>query len=494
MDHGFDTFKSSIRLIVAALGLFALLSGCAVNPVSGKGDFVLMSESQEIGAGKKYHESILKQYRRYEDPELQEYVDNIGQELAQKSHRSNLTFYFTVLDSPQVNAFALPGGYIYITRGIMAYLNSEAELAGVLGHEIGHVTARHSVRQQSTAQVTGLLGGLLNAATGQNVNRGLFSQLGFALSQGYGREHELEADRLGAEYLARVGYSPDNMIDVVGVLKNQELFERERAEKEGREPQSYHGLFASHPENDKRLREVIDAAKKYQSGQNRDIGRDRYLRMIDGIPFGPSADDGVVRGNEFYHATLDAKLRAPDEWSIENLPDRLLFISPQQDALMQVRLVPLEGDESPSDFLLTHLKRDSLDDTRSMSADGMQGHSGVAIVDKTPFGKRKVRYSVWLRDEYAWIFAATTKEHTDFELLDPKFDQAVKSLANLNAKEKKLAEPLRLKVIRAKATTRYEALAKNSALGDYAISQLRLINGVYPDGEPVKNSLIKIVD
>ena len=255
------------RSLLTLLVLFTLLGGCAVNPVSGERDFVLMTERQEIAAGAQYHQEILKQYKVYDDPELQAYVNRIGQELARQSHRKDLTFHFTVLDSPQVNAFALPGGYIYITRGIMAYLNSEAELAGVLGHEIGHVTARHSVRQQSSSQVTGLLGGLLNVATGQDPAQGLFSQLSFALSQGYGRKHELEADRLGAEYLARIGYAPGNMIDVISVLKNQELFAKQKAQREGREVRGYHGLFSSHPKNDKRLREVIQAANRFRSGQ-----------------------------------------------------------------------------------------------------------------------------------------------------------------------------------------------------------------------------------
>ncbi|MEM7294949.1 MAG: M48 family metalloprotease, partial [Pseudomonadota bacterium] len=186
----------------------ALLSGCAINPVSGGNDFVLMTEKQEIAAGAAYHQQILHQYKIYDDPELQAYIESVGQELAQNSHRSNLRFHFTVLDSAEVNAFALPGGYIYITRGILAYLNSEAELAGVLGHEIGHVTARHSVLQQSASRVTNLLSGILDVATGQTANNGSFSQFGFALTQGYGRDHELEADRLAAEYLARIGYSP----------------------------------------------------------------------------------------------------------------------------------------------------------------------------------------------------------------------------------------------------------------------------------------------
>jgi len=489
-----DTILKLPGFLALAAMLFAQLSGCATNPVSGDSDFVLMTESQEVSAGKKYHKDILKQYDVYDNAELQDYVNGIGQELAKISHRKNLKFQFTVLDSPEVNAFALPGGYIYITRGIMAYLNSEAELAGVIGHEIGHVTARHSVRQQSASQVTGLLGGILNVATGQDPNQGLFSQLGYALTQGYGRDHELEADRLGAQYLARVGYAPDNMIKVVSVLKNQELFEKERAAEEGRKPQTYHGVFSSHPDNDKRLRKVVAAAKKYHSGQNREVGHVPYLHKIDGLLFGQNADDGVVRGNQFYHASLDAKLTAPADWKIENLPDRLLFVAPELNAVLQVKLLPRKKAQSAQKFLLGHLERDSLEDARELSAVGMSGYSGVAVVDKTPFGKRKVRYSVWLRDKYAWIFAATTKEHVDFELLDPKFSKLVSSLDKLSEDERQLAKALRLKVIRADSGTRYKSLAAGSALGHYAESQLRLFNADYPSGEPEANALIKVVN
>lgn len=175
------------------------LAACATNPVSGGQDLVLMTEAQEIQLGKQSHEQIIQQYGRYDSPELQAMVNRIGQEIAAQSHRPNLQFIFTVLDAPEVNAFALPGGYVYITRGIMAYLNSEEELAGVLGHEIGHVTARHSVRQNTAQTATGLIGVLAAVATGDGSVAQTTNYIGSALVSGYGRGHELEADRLGAE-------------------------------------------------------------------------------------------------------------------------------------------------------------------------------------------------------------------------------------------------------------------------------------------------------
>ncbi|MGB5327512.1 MAG: M48 family metalloprotease, partial [Gammaproteobacteria bacterium] len=174
-------FATTLLLILSLT-----LNACATNPVTGKSDFALVSESEEINQGRSYHNQIIAEYGIYDDPVLQQYVNGIGQELAARSHRAHLKFTFTVLDSPEINAFALPGGYVYITRGIMAYLDSKAELAGVLGHEIGHVTARHSVRQQSGQMASTLLSVLITATTGQSGLGDLSNQLSSGIIRGYG--------------------------------------------------------------------------------------------------------------------------------------------------------------------------------------------------------------------------------------------------------------------------------------------------------------------
>lgn len=271
----------SLSLILSSV---LAISACSVNPVSGKKDFTLMSEKQELSMGAQAHKSIMKEKKRYNNAALQAYVNGIGQQLAKQSHRSNIKFTFTVLDDPMVNAFALPGGYIYITTGIMAYLNSEAELAGVLGHEIGHVTARHGVKQQSAGMASAVLVSILAKKVGASSGK-QFNQLGTALIRGYGRKHELQADKLGAEYLARVGHSPESMIDVVRTLKAQEQFAIYQARKEGRQPRAYHGVFSTHPDNDLRLKEVIRASNRFKSAGTRSENHDAYLRRINGLKY-----------------------------------------------------------------------------------------------------------------------------------------------------------------------------------------------------------------
>ncbi len=276
------TFRHKLTqtLSVFAISTTLALTACSTNPVSGKKDFSLISKDQEVQMGKQAHQDILKKQRPYNNARLQSYVNSIGQQLASKSHRSNIPYTFTVLDDPSVNAFALPGGYVYVTTGLMAYLNSEGELAGVLGHEIGHVTARHGVQQASAGVAASILVDLITKKAGGNSK--LLNQLGSAMLSGYGRKHELQADRLGAEYLAGVGYSPTNMIDVIGVLKAQEVYASRQGGGRG---SSYHGVFASHPSNDKRLQEVVGAAKSIKSAGTRSANRDAYLKQINGLKF-----------------------------------------------------------------------------------------------------------------------------------------------------------------------------------------------------------------
>ena len=249
------------------LSLFIIcLANCSVNPVTGKQDFVMISESQEIQMGRKYNAQILKQNPIYQDQSLQSYVQSIGESLAAISHRPNLIYRFTVLDSPDINAFALPGGYIYINRGLMAYLSSEEELAAVLGHEIGHVTARHSVRQYSQSQLMGVLSTAIEINSGRTAGN-LANLASGALLSGYGRDMELEADDLGAQYIYQEGYSAQGMYEVLSVLKDQEIYSKKIAEQRGQEPKSYHGVFASHPSNDQRLQEVLNnVSVSYKQG------------------------------------------------------------------------------------------------------------------------------------------------------------------------------------------------------------------------------------
>lgn len=469
----------------------AYLGGCAANPVTGKQDFVLMSEEQEISLGRKAHAQILQQYSPYDDPALQAYVSELVEELSAKSHRDQLLFHVTVLDSPQVNAFALPGGYLYITRGIMAYMNSEAELAGVLGHEIGHVTARHGVRQQSSAQVAGILSTAVAIATGSREIANATNIAGTALIRGYGREHELEADRLGAEYLARVGYDPEEMINVVGILASQEEFDKQIAKEEGREPRAYHGTFSTHPSNDLRLQEVIRAANKYRSKNSRD-NDGQFLKLTNGMTLGPSEKDGVLRGNKFYHKDLDITLTFPEGWKIDNLPDRLIAANKTKDAVMQITLRDLNKRQSPKQFIESEFG-DKLRSEQEVVTESFKGYTAITKT-KTPFGTQDTRIAAIFKGKQVYQFLAAAKDPNLLKKHDKDFLATVNSLRKLKSSEHTLAESRKIKLITAKKGDTFAKLAKNSPLSSHPEEQLRLLNGMYPDGEPVPGQAIKIVE
>ena len=475
--------KSLIRILWSVLAL-VLIVGCATNPVTGKKNFVLMSEEQEIALGKQYHTEVMKQYAVYDDPELTALVERLGEELAASSHRSNLDFQFTVLDSPEVNAFALPGGHIYITRGIIAYMNNEEHLAGVLGHEIGHVTARHSVRQHAASTTAGVLGTIATIATGsQGVNE-LSTTLGGALVSGYGRSHELEADRLGAEYLAKTGYNPQKMLGVVGILKDQEAFELQRAREENRQPRIYHGLFSTHPDNDRRLKEVVAAAEKFKNPQSKYTNPEDFLRLLDNLTFGHSEDQGIVRGNRFYHKKLDFTIEFPRGWHIENQPDRLLAVSTANDAAFMVQIDNRTQGETPSEYLRRNFK--NVQHIQTIDNDSSTG----LVAGSHPFGTGTMRVAAAFHHDNVYIMHAAAKGR----LPESQFIDSVKSIRSLKSRERKLAEALHIKLIRARQGDTFALLAQRSDLASYAEEQLRLLNGKYPDGEPSPGQLVKIIE
>lgn len=464
----------------------AWLTGCAVNPATGRTDFVMMSERQELDLGARYNQEILKQNPPYADAKLQAYIQRVGERVARNSHRNQLSYVFTLVDSPDVNAFALPGGYIYIHRGLLAYLNSEAELAAVLGHEIGHVTARHSVRQQSQSTAWGLLGQAAAIGTGVGAVGDLTSVMGNAFVRGYGRDMELEADGLGAQYLARSGYDPQAMIEVVKVLKSQEDFAREQAARRGEAPAQggYHGLFDTHPDNDRRLQEVIGPARALVGG-NQEVGRDAFLQRLDGLVFGDSAASGIRRGRHFYHGELDFTLTYPQGWQLVNRADVLIGHTPDEQAFIAMTLEPADKALAPAEYLRQRVGNQRLVAGEELRLGTLRGYTAILQ------GQAARRVAVIYRGDSAYLFVAAVKGRASLESEDERFLDVIRSYRPLKATERKLAEPVRLHLVRAKAGQSMASLARHSPLPSDGEAQLRLLNGLYPAGEPRAGQWLK---
>ncbi|MBA2721726.1 MAG: M48 family metalloprotease [Methylibium sp.] len=478
----------------------ALLAGCAtvVNPVTGKEERTVMDEKTEIAEGRKAHQTVIAEYGIYPDARLQAYVKGIGQKLAAQSHRSELEWTFTVLDSPEINAFALPGGYVYVTRGIMAYMESEADLAGVIGHEIGHVTARHGA-QRATRQQTAGLGVLAASVLGAVFGVGdVASQLSQGVAAGYvanySREQELQADKLGAEYLVRNNYDPQNMVDVINVLRNQERFAAEQARAEGKTPRQGPDWLASHPSNEQRLEDIEQIAAGYdQKTKYVDDGRARYLQALNGMPFGESREQGVTRGRNFYHEPLGIALTAPQGWRIQNSQDAITLINAAGDAGLIVQLAPSKAGNTHEEIIKNAFK----------PTQGRVEKYDINGLPATRFAGTRRNAQGQAQNVAATI--VTGPDRNNFVLLHAARDTATRQRAAASLREaensfrpltpadRKAAEPWVLRTV-AFPPGGFAELAKRSPLMTNPEQQLRLINGVYGGGpQPKPGQAVKVI-
>lgn len=486
-----------IALCLAAVAAFT--AGCASNPATGGKNVVLGSMDGEKKTVQKHHQEIVKALGLYDNQAMQEYVNLVGQRLAQASDLPNEEFKFFVIDDEAINAFTTGCCNVYINRGLLVSVNSEAELAGVLGHEIGHITARHPARRQ-TRGVAASLGAMAAAIlTGSNAIGQLANIGAQAWIMGYGRENEMEADRLGMKYMVKAGYNPEHIKHVFEMFQAGEKFERQRAAAEGREPRLYHGVFSSHPSPDQR---AIQAAKGAANITDKPPGgwidrRDEYLQTINGITYGTSKAQGVVRDNRFYHADMGITVAFPRAWTIENQRDRLIAFTPKKDAIMQIMVDRKPDKQAPREFLLTKLRGQSVFKGESFTTG--EGNEGYAVVARTgsPIdnGQGPVRWAAVYRGDSVYIFAGASRSAMNGV---PEIDGLVMSVANtlrsLRPSEFPLAEPYRIKVVRATEQTRLADYAADMPEREFKKETLELINALYPNKQPKPGQLFKIVE
>lgn len=495
--------RSRVRSLALSLSLsLGLLAGCGspvVNPVTGQAERSVMSERDEIAAGKQGHEQILSEYGVVKDAKLQAYVNQVGQRLAAQSHRAHLKWTFTVLDSPEINAFALPGGYVYVTRGLLAYMESEADMAGVIGHEIGHVTARHGAQRATRQQNAGLgvlaasvLGAVLESQ-GVSGAADLSGRVAQGVAAGYiasySREQELQADTLGAEYLARNHYNPRNMVDVIQVLKSQEAYAADQARAEGRPAPGASHWLSSHPSNEQRLQSIRQIAAGYP-GQYGDDGRERYLQAIRGMAFGDSPEQGLVRGQNFYHPELGIALTAQPNWRLQNSPSALTVVSPQGDAALRMLAVPPKTGRTHDDILKSGLQATQGQLTRS-TLNGLPATHfvGVRRLDNGQTQPLEATIVTGPRNaHYALLYLAANASAKARAM--PALSATEKTFRPMTPADTRAARPWAIDL----APYPRGGFAALQSAGVSTERQLRLLNGVYDGGaEPRLGQLVKVV-
>jgi predicted Zn-dependent protease len=472
------TLRRITRVFTIVLSA-GLLVHCAQTPVADSPDFARVSVQQEIRIGTAAAQAVELEYAGLKASAVQTYVSGLGLRLAKTSERPELPWQFSVLDSPEVNAFSLPGGHVYVSRGLLAYLDTEAQLAAILAHEIGHVVARHGVRHSVLASVDergDRLGSVLEPALNGNP---LSTQ---AWRAGYGSALELDADALAAHVLTRAGYPPQVLVDTLLVLTRQAQDDSVRARASGRATRHYHGLIETTAHNTTRLRDAVAEATRTIASAPREAN-DTYLATIAGIAFDDSVGDHVIRN----HAVLDAAagygFEFPTRWQIQMQAGRVLAISPQHDALIELRRGAAGGDTLDS---LHRLRLDPGAKFVGGKLDSWPASFGAgtfaqqpALVAAVTFGGTQYLIAGLCRD------AAAYAVHRD------TLKSAINSFHALNPKARLDARPHTLHLLTATADTRLAALAAKSTIDE---AQLRLLNDLAPAGEPKPGRVLKVVD
>lgn len=487
------------------------LAGCAVNPATGKLDTVTMSESREVAMGKELHEEMIKSVPLYEDEAVNAYVDEVGQKVAKASDRPDLEYHFFIIDSPDINAFALPGGYIYVNRGLLNYLQNEAQLAAVLGHEIAHVTARHHVRQKSAGTGRNVGAVFVGVLTGSYTVASAAAEWGSAAAAGYGREMELEADGFGAQYMKDAGYSPDAMIDVLALLKAHERFSKQQARDAGRKIPSYHGVFTSHPSSDQRLLKAVAEAKDSDTGSSEKgvLKAEEFRQSTDGIIWGDNHDriaqaaqaaadaaaEQQSKENRYIHNRLGFTIVFPPQWQVANQGAVLTSAPDDKSAAMHLRLARVDPKNDFEAILRDQFNVRLLKQSEPLSQFGLRGHTGIKP-GKASDGSDDQRVAILVHGTRAYLVQGEVNKPEPGVDYDKLFVTSIRTLqpvaprapTRLTTKHSKT-----IKYVVANDNTTFARLARELKVGNYGEEYLRLINGYYPRGEPYPGEIIKII-
>jgi predicted Zn-dependent protease len=471
--------------ILAALPL--LVSACAINPATGQRQFSLMSEEQEIALGRESDVQVRKEMGVYDDRALQEYVSGIGMRLASVSERPNLPWQFTVVDAPAINAFALPGGFIYITRGIMAFLDDEAQLAGVLGHEIGHVTARHSVSQYSkaTGAQIGLVLGSIFVPGGEQTAGLAQTGLGLLFLKN-SRDDEAQADELGVRYASRGGWDPAGVPQMLTTLARVE----ETSDNRG-----VPNWLQTHPQPADRVRRVQAAVQQAELGAERfATDRDGYLRRIDGIMYGDNPDQGVVRGRQFLHRALRFAVEFPAGWTIQNAPAQVVAREPGGGSVMLLETFALPAGRTIEDVARSSMQGAGFRRLSGASEriNGLSAYAGTYQGELQGLGQVQVRaaHIAHNRDVY---FVAGIAPIDGYARVEPAFSQAVRSFRPLTAAEAEAVRANRVGLYTAREGDTWQSIAEREGTGTVPAATLAIMNGHAVNEQPRPGERLKIV-
>lgn len=480
--------KTYVILMAAASSI--ALGSCSVNPATGEKQFTaFMPAGQEEAVGASEHSKVEQTYGKFMTGSIASYVQRVGAKVAANTERGDVQYKFSVIDSPIVNAFALPGGYIYISRGLLALANSEAELAAVLGHEIGHVTARHSAERMSQGVLVGLGAAVLSAAVGSSAVSQAANVGGDLYIKSYSRGQEHQADELGVRYLSRATYDPQAMASFLSNLDAQTKLDQQLA---GQQPsEGGANYFSTHPLTSDRIVAASNVAKQYPQG-TADSGHAAHLRAIDGMVYGDSPDQGFVKGTNFYHPKLGFTFSLPSGFKINNTPEQVVGT----DNAGTIVLFDAAGDPNKSDpasyIRNVWLAGKEQGNVESVTVNGMRAAT-TAFTGAVNGKSATVRLMAieWSPGQIFRFQIAIPQGASNATVEGLK--KTTYSFRKLSESEKSSIRPARIQIVTASASDTQASLGARMSPGALQQERFRVLNGLKA-GEPLKaGQLYKLV-
>lgn len=485
-----NVMRRNLKVICLIL-FFWMITSCAVNPVTGKKELALISENQELAMGREYDPQIIQAYGLYEDEKLMRFITEKGRAMGAISHRPHLEYHFRILDSPILNAFAVPGGYVYFTRGILAHFNNEAEFAGVLGHEIGHITARHTVRQQSR-QVLGtiaLIGAMVVSEDLRNFGDEAAAGLQLLFLK-YGRDDETQSDQLGVEYSSKVGYDAREMAGFFNTLKKA-------SDRAG--GGSLPTFLSTHPDPGDRNRKVYDWAVEWQRanpGKNVKIKRNEYLEMIDGIIHGEDPRQGYVENDYFYHPTLRFQMPVPRMWRTQNSPSQFQMSPEDGNALMVLTFGKGNTvNEAANDFIqtnqLSEVERKNVTVYGNPAVSVVSDHTPPAGQGQASTPLRILSYFIQYNNNIYHIYGLSRRDQFNDYFMT--FNFTMTNFRTLTDAAKLNKKPVRVRVVPAGNTAPLRQLLLGQGMRQEWLEDLAMLNGLELTDTVERGTLFKIL-
>jgi predicted Zn-dependent protease len=477
---------------LAASSALSSLTGCAYNPARGESQLSFMSVDEEVRVGREEQPKLIRSFGgELKDAKLQAYVTEIGMSLAKTTESPNLPYNFKIASSDIVNAFALPGGYITMTRGLISLANNEAELAGVIAHELGHVNARHSNERYSKSVLANVGLMALGIATGSQAVAELASVGVGVYLQSYSREQEFEADSLGVRYMTRAGYDPNAMVSFLSNLRRHSMVEAKMAGKPESAVDENH-MMATHPRTIDRVQKAMEQAKTTMPA-NPKIGREVYLKNIDGMIFGDDPEQGIVRGQNFSHPGMRIAFQAPEGFRIHNQPEAVIAVS-KQGGMIKFDMRQMKSSSSLRAYIANEWARGAgIRNEENLSVNGMDAAMATVKLSRKS-GETVDGRLVAIRSNdggvYRFLFTSPTNQT---RAMESDFIRTLHSFHIMSREEAAKVKPMRLLIVPVKASDNAKALGAHLPYKEFNAEWLMVLNGLEPGAPLPVGKTMKVV-